>query len=102
MNKNNFPIYFAFAVVLGILIGVFFGGNSNKLMSFSKTPSKEQKIKKLINFIEEDYVDNVNTDSLLDGAITEMLGKLDPHSVYIPKENLQAITENMHVFGNCL
>ena len=95
MNKNNLPIYFAFAVVLGILIGVFFGGNSNKLMSFSKTPSKEQKIKKLINFIEEDYLDNINTDSLLDGAITEMLGKLDPHSVYIPKENLQAITENM-------
>jgi carboxyl-terminal processing protease len=95
MNKNNFPIYFAIAVVLGILIGVFFGGNSNNLLSLSKTPSKEQKIKKLINFIEEDYVDNVNTDSLLDGAITEMLGKLDPHSVYIPKENLQAITENM-------
>ena len=25
----------------------------------------------------------------------QMLNKLDPHSVYIPKENLQAITENM-------
>ena len=95
MNKNNLPIYFAIAVVFGILIGVFFGGNSNNLLSFSETPSKEQKIKKLINFIEEDYVDNVNTDSLLNGAITEMLGKLDPHSVYIPKENLQEITENM-------
>tara|TARA_B100000809_G_scaffold113364_1_gene111875 strand:- start:6738 stop:8309 length:1572 start_codon:yes stop_codon:yes gene_type:complete len=95
MNKNNLPIYFAIAVVLGILIGVFFGGNSNNLLSLSKTPSKEQKIKKLINFIEEDYVDNVNTDDLLDGAIKEMLGKLDPHSVYIPKEKLQALTENM-------
>ena len=95
MIKNNLPIYFAIAVVLGILIGVFFGGNSNNLLSLSKTPSKEQKIKKLINFIEEDYVDNVNTDDLLDGAIKEMLGKLDPHSVYIPKEKLQALTENM-------
>ncbi len=95
MNKNNLPIYFAIAVVLGILIGVFFGGNSNNLLSLSKTPSKEQKIKKLINFIEEDYVDNVNTDDLLDGAIKEMLGKLDPHSMYIPKEKLQALTENM-------
>ncbi len=93
MNNNNLPIYFAIAVVLGILIGVFFNGNSDNL--FSKNPSKEQKIKKLINFIEKDYVDNVNTDSLLDGAITQILGKLDPHSVYIPKENLQAITENM-------
>ena len=95
MNKNNLPIYFAIAVVLGIIIGVFFSGNSNNLFLLSKNPSKEQKIKKLINFIEKDYVDNVNTDKLLDGAITQILGKLDPHSVYIPKENLQAITESM-------
>jgi carboxyl-terminal processing protease len=95
MNKNNLPIYFSLAVVFGILIGVFFGGNSNSLLSFTKNQSQEQKIKKLINFIEQDYVDDVNTDSLLDGAITQMLGKLDPHSVYIPKENLQAVTESM-------
>lgn len=95
MNKNNLPIYFSIAVVLGILIGVFFGGNSNNLLSFTKNASQEQKIKKLINFIEQDYVDDVNTDKLLDGAITQMLGKLDPHSVYIPKENQQANIENM-------
>lgn len=95
MNKNNLPIYFAIAVVLGIVIGVFFGGNSNNLLSFSKNQSQEQKIKKLINFIEQDYVDDVNTDDLLDGAITQMLGKLDPHSIYIPKENQQANIENM-------
>lgn len=95
MNKNNLPIYFSIAVVLGILIGVFFGGNSNNLLSFTKNQSQEQKIKKLINFIEQDYVDDVDTEELLDGAITQMLGKLDPHSVYIPKENLQAVTENM-------
>jgi carboxyl-terminal processing protease len=95
MNKNNLPIYFSIAVVLGILIGVFFGGNSSNLLSFSETQKQEQKIKKLINFIEQDYVDDVNTEELLDGAITQMLGKLDPHSVYIPKENLQAVTESM-------
>jgi len=95
MKKNNLPIYFAVAVVLGILIGVFFGGNSNGLVSFSKNQSQEQKIKRLINFIEQDYVDDVNTEDLLDGAIRQILGKLDPHSVYIPKENQQANIENM-------
>jgi carboxyl-terminal processing protease len=61
----------------------------------SKNSLQELKIKRLINFIEKDYVDTINTDNLLDGAITQMLSKLDPHSVYIPKENLQAVTENM-------
>ena len=95
MNKNNLPIYFSLAVVFGILIGTFFSGASGNIISFSKGSSQEQKIKKLINFIERDYVDNVDTERLLDGAIKEMLGELDPHSVYIPKENLQAVTESM-------
>ena len=94
MNKNNFPIYFSLAVIFGIIIGIFFSGNSSSTV-FSKNNLQEQKIKKLINFIEQDYVDDVNTDQLLDGAIAEMLEKLDPHSVYIPKENLQAVTESM-------
>ena len=95
MNKNNFPIYFAIAMIIGLLIGFSFSGVSSKPLSFKKKNSQEQKIKRLINFIERDYVDKVDTDELLDGAIAQILGKLDPHSVYIPKENLQAVTENM-------
>ncbi|MCL7752600.1 S41 family peptidase [Polaribacter sp. Z022] len=95
MNKNNLPIFFSIAVVIGIIIGISLRGNSSSILSLSSNSSQELKIKKLINFIEKDYVDAVNTESLLDGAINEMLGKLDPHSVYIPKENLQAVKENM-------
>ena len=94
-NKNNLPLYFSIAIVFGLIIGVSLNGSSSNLLSLNKNASQEKKIKKLINFIEKDYVDAVNTDSLLDGAITQMLGKLDPHSVYIPKENQQANRENM-------
>ncbi|MEQ6122667.1 S41 family peptidase [Pseudotenacibaculum sp. MALMAid0570] len=94
MNKNNFPIYLSLATVLGILIGTFFSGSSNGL-SLTSSSKNEAKIKRLMDYIERDYVDDVNTDNLLDDAITQMLGKLDPHSVYIPKENLQAVQENM-------
>ena len=92
MNKNYLPIFFAIATAFGILVGYFFSGNNAR---FNKVSANEQKVKRLINFIQRDYVDEVDTDQLLDGAIAEMLSKLDPHSVYIPKENLQAITENM-------
>ncbi len=95
MNKNNLPIYLSIAVIFGILIGTFLIGKTNSNLSFAKNSSKELKIKRLLNYIEQDYVDTVDTDDLLDGAITQMLGKLDPHSVYIPKENLQQITEKL-------
>jgi carboxyl-terminal processing protease len=90
-------IYFPIIVGIAVAIGVFIGSNlnfNNKSVIFSKNTT-EAKIKKLINYIEFDYVDEVDTDSLLDNAITEMLVKLDPHSVYIPKEELQRVTENM-------
>lgn len=95
MNKNNLPLYFAFAIVLGILIGSFFSGGNSSNNLFAKKSPNEAKIKRLMDYIERDYVDSVNTDKILDGAITQILGKLDPHSRYIPKENLQAVTENM-------
>ena len=94
MNKNNFPIYLSFATIFGILIGTFFSGDSRGIL-LHRGSANEMKIRRLLDYIERDYVDNVNTDVLLDEAITQMLGKLDPHSVYIPKENLQAIQENM-------
>lgn len=93
MNKKNLPIYLAIATIFGIFIGSYFSGGNSFALGTAST--KERKIKRLINFIQRDYVDNVNTDKLLDGAISEMLDKLDPHSIYIPKENLQAVKENM-------
>ena len=95
MNKNNLPIYFAIAIIFGIFIGSFFNNSDKSKTLFAKKSINEQKIKRLIDYIEKDYVDSVNTDNLLDGAITQILGKLDPHSTYIPKENMQAVTDNM-------
>ena len=70
-------------------------GNTSDRFYLSKNSPQEIKIKILINFIEKEYIETVNTENLLDIAIDEMLGELDPHSVYIPKGNLQAVKENM-------
>ncbi|HEY9168415.1 MAG TPA: S41 family peptidase [Lutibacter sp.] len=92
-SKVYFPLIIGIAIAAGIFIGSTFNFK-NKSVLFS-TNSNEAKIKRLINYINYDYVDKVNTDSLLDDAITTMLAKLDPHSVYIPKDELQRVTESM-------
>ena len=92
-RKASIPIFIGLSVVIGIFIGSTFNYQNKSILFSSNT--NEAKIKKLINYIHYDYVDKVNTDSLLDGAITNMLVKLDPHSVYIPKEELQGVTESM-------
>lgn len=69
MTKNNFPIYLSIATIFGILIGVFINGNSN---GFSLNPNtkNEAKIRRLMDYIDQNYVDTINTTNLLDGAIS--------------------------------
>ncbi len=45
-----------------------------------------------INSVRELYVDEVDPEVLVDGAIVGMLSKLDPHCVYIPPEQLKQIS----------
>ena len=92
-RKIYFPLIVGIAVAIGILIGSTLNFKNKSVIFSSNT--NEAKIKRLINYIQYDYVDKVNTDSLLDNAISNMLMKLDPHSVYIPKDELGRVTESM-------
>ncbi len=94
-NKIYLPIFLAIATSIGVFIGSNLNYQNKSALLFGNH-SQEQKIKKLINFIEYDYVDNVNTDSLLDGTIKNIINKLDPHSVYIPAKQHTEITEKMN------
>ena len=69
-------------------------GNTNGF-SLNSNTKNEAKIRRLMDYIDQNYVDTINTSTLLDEAISDMLDKLDPHSAYIPKENLQDIQERM-------
>ncbi len=98
MNKNKIyiPLFLSLAVAAGIFIGSMLDyPKKNSVMLFNRNPS-EAKIKRLIDYIQYDYVDKVDTDSLLDGTIRNILGKLDPHSVYIPASEHDAIAERMN------
>lgn len=56
----------------------------------TKTPAytNGQRIEEILTYIEKLYVDDVEDTKLMDAAITAMLEKLDPHSVYISKEEV--------------
>ena len=42
------------------------------------------RFKEILSYVDRDYADSVDTESLADYAVVQMLEKLDPHSVYIP------------------
>ncbi len=51
------------------------------------------KIESLLYHVERMYVDDVDKQQLVDAAIVKMLEELDPHSIYIPKEELEQVNE---------
>ena len=56
---------------------------------------KRRPIQEIMDLIKNRYVDEVKIDSLADTAIQAILGKLDPHSVFIPAEELQQVNEDL-------
>jgi len=96
MKKYNYiwPAIIALALALGILIGgkLHFNDSPEKLFT---TNSKKDKLNRLIDYIDYEYVDEINTDSIVDVTVNNILDKLDPHSVYIPREELTQVSENM-------
>ena len=93
-KKTQLPIYLGIAIAIGILIGSSFNFK-NRANSIFKSNNEEAKIKRLIDYIQYDYVDDVDTESLLDGAIDQIVNKLDPHSVYFNKEDFASNNEQM-------
>ena len=94
-TKNKYiPLIVGVAIAAGVVIGgkLNFTDTSDNLFT---TNSKKDKLNRLIDYIDYEYVDDVNTDSIVDVTVNGILDNLDPHSTYIPKEDLERITENM-------
>ena len=51
------------------------------------------KFAKLLNWLETYYVDTIDVNELADKAIIELLQKLDPHSSYATKEEVDDLNE---------
>lgn len=54
-----------------------------------------QKIQEIIHVLDERYVESVDGEELFEKTIGDMLHKLDPHSNYIPAEDLKAMNESI-------
>jgi len=80
------------ALIVGFLAGNF---TSGKPLAYWLLTHKGNKVDVLLDIINEDYVDTINTKVLTEDAMTKIVSELDPHSAYIPANVLETINENM-------
>lgn len=100
MSKNNSfrftPVIIALSVVIGILIGMFYAKHlpsNNKIGGVIS--GTNNKLTALLRVIDDQYVDSINMYELIEEAMPQILGELDPHSTYIPAKDLMAVNSEL-------
>jgi carboxyl-terminal processing protease len=92
-DTKYLPILIGGIFALGIFIGSL--SNVSQTHGFLVKKNTKEKLDKLIDFIDSEYVDDVNTDSIVNLTVDNILAHLDPHSVYIPPSEQAGIAETM-------
>ncbi|KVV13162.1 S41 family peptidase [Flavobacterium sp. TAB 87] len=92
-NTNYLPIIIGGSLAIGILLGSYV--HKTNLNTYGTQSISKNKLNKLIDFINNEYVDSVNTDSIVNMTVDKILSQLDPHSVYIPPAEQSQVAENM-------
>ena len=100
MENNNrkfstwIPVLLAVTLIFGVWLGIKL--QNRKLSAMMPLQmSNKSKLDMVINLVEGNYVDTVNSKKIVEDAIPEILKQLDPHTVYIPAKDMQGVSEEM-------
>ncbi len=92
------PILFAIILVIGIFIGKLSSAVEDKPVSQNSLPSNFGTVSKLDEVLQTlsiMYVDTINEEKIVEKAIPDILKQLDPHTVYIPKSELEDVNSEL-------
>lgn len=90
-----FPLVLAAGVAAGVALGFYVGRNSGLPHIFRPQEKYDDKLTQTLSLIENRYVDPIGLDSLAERAVPLLVAELDPHSVYIPASEMEAMNESL-------
>ena len=98
------PLVLSLAVVFGVLIGIKLQnepliGAKKKKTTLNKAEATDivgqGRMEEILRYVDAKYVDDVDNAVMIDKSINNILSELDPHSVYIPANDLQSVSEEL-------
>ena len=99
MKKYILPTVTIVCLLIGFLIGNAISNKANAQRFFIQNgqlfAQPESKVDQLLQLMQSAYVDPLNMDSITDEAMSEIVKKLDPHSSYIPKKDLELVNSEL-------
>jgi carboxyl-terminal processing protease len=99
MKKYVFPTITIICLMVGFLIGNAVSNKVNAQRFYIQNgqlfQQPESKIDQVLSLIQAGYVDPINVDSITEEVTKEVIKRLDPHSAYIPKEDLEMVNSEL-------
>ena len=91
------PFWASVTMVIGMIVGSWnFNSSEYQLYdTYDYEYARRNNLNMLLHVIEQQYVDSVDSKKLTDNAMTSILKELDPHSAYIPAEDLESVNEEL-------
>ncbi len=94
-NHRFLPFIIAACIVAGIMIGVFFTKQYTIGNRMNVINASSNKLNALLRIVNDQYVDSIDMTALIEEAMPQILGELDPHSSYIPAKDLEAANADL-------
>ena len=91
--KKFVPTLLVFFTLLGLIAGIYISQGKGSTIIVS-TPGST-KVDELVRLMQNNYVDTLNVDDIIEKAMPKILDELDPHSTYIPAEELEATNADL-------
>ena len=98
MKRDKLTLWLPTAATLILALGLWMGytitTNRLKLTAPRTTESSAagSKLDYTLSLINRAYVDKIDTDTIVENLMHDMMAQLDPHSVYVPAEELKGRT----------
>ncbi|TAF63458.1 MAG: S41 family peptidase [Cytophagales bacterium] len=89
IQNTNWQIRLPLLIFLSLGVGIWLGAMLFGGIRSQSAQANYQKIKEILGYIDQEYVDTVKIDELVDFSIEQLLEKLDPHTSYIAAKNIQ-------------
>ena len=89
------PLLFSLMLILGMVFGYDLHDTLRNRMDFQIAQQHNDRLEEIMSLIRNKYVDTLDNDRLFKDAVNGILKHLDPHTSYIPPEDLQGINESL-------
>ena len=89
------PLFFSIVLTAGMILGFNLRETLRNKRDIGTVIQRNDRLEEIIDLVNDKYVDSINSNRLYNDAVNGILHSLDPHTIYIPADQLQGVNDDL-------